>query len=162
MSKYIVGMTVQGEYEKVIEAEDQKTACDQAWEQSVFGDAFNMRGRLDYCMEITQGCYEHLSVSQELADKVKERLADKESEIAREVFNMVSFADGRVFEIVILRNPETTDQCCLLAELLDSDENHTLIGRSMPKDDILGDWFIYYANTEYKLTVELEGEKNNA
>lgn len=67
-----------------------------------------------------------------------------------------------MFEIVILRNPETTDQCCLLAELLDSDENHTLIGRSMPKDDIFGDWFIYFDNTEYKLTVELEGEKNNA
>ena len=30
MSKFIIGMTVQGEYEKVIEAEDQKTACDQA------------------------------------------------------------------------------------------------------------------------------------
>lgn len=160
MSKFIVGMTVQGEYEKAIEADDPKAACDKAWEESVFGDAFNVRGRLDYCFEITQGCYEHLEVSQDLSDLVKERLADTTAEIFREVFATVDFTDGRRIEIVILRNPEMQEQCCLTCELLDSDEAHTMIGRGMPMTDILGDWFVYYAGTEYKLTVELEGGEN--
>lgn len=162
MSKFIIGMTVQGEYEKAIEAEDPKTACDKAWEESQFGDAFNVRGRLDYCMEITQGCYEHLKVSQNLVDLVKERQADTAVDIRREVFATTDFTDGRRIEIVILRDPEMQDQCCLLCELLDSDETHTMIGRGMPMTDILGDWFVYYDGTEYKLTVELEGEETNA
>ena len=155
MGKFVVGMAVQGIVEKVMLAENASEAADKVWEEAQFGDAYNVEGHLRYVVEILNGCYEPLVVTQDLVNLVKERLAAEAPDVSREVFSTVKFADGREIEIVILR--EEGFQSILVGELLDNDEARTILCRTSPHSSFLGEWCLYNGQTEYKLTVELEG-----
>ena len=154
MDKFVIGMTINGIVEKAVLAENASEAADKVWEEAQFGDAYNVEGHLRYAVQILQGCYESLKVPKELVTLVKERLAAEAPDVSREVFSTVKFADGRIVEIVILR--EAGFQSILVGELLDNDEAATILCRTQPHSSFLGEWCLYNDQTEYKLTVELE------